>query len=72
MNIQDAAVQVLKEAGKPLHTKEITERIIKAGLWTTKSKTPEATVSAHLYSEIKLIIPIKKGHSFRNFPVNIE
>jgi restriction system protein len=53
MNIQDAAVQILKDAGKPLHAKEITERIMQAGLWITKSKTPEATVSAHLYSEIK-------------------
>ena len=53
MNIQDAAAQVLKDAGKPLHAKEITERIIEAGLWITKGKTPEATVSAHLYSEIK-------------------
>ena len=53
MNIQDAAVQILKDEGKPLHAKEIVKRIIEAGLWKTKSKTPEATVSAHLYSEIK-------------------
>lgn len=53
MNIQEAAAQILKDAGKPLHAKEITKRITQAGLWTTKGKSPEATVSAHLYSEIK-------------------
>ena len=53
MNVQDAAIQVLKEAGKPLHAKEIAKRIIEAGLWVAKGKTPEATVSARLYSDIK-------------------
>lgn len=40
-------------AGKPLHTNEITERIIKGGLWLSAGKTPMATVSARLYSDIK-------------------
>lgn len=53
MSIQDAIKQILKEAGKPLHAKEITEQIIEAGLWSTDGKTPEATVSARLYSDIK-------------------
>ena len=53
MNVQDAAIQILKDAGKPLHAKEIAERIIQAGLWVAKGKTPEATVSARLYSDIK-------------------
>ena len=53
MNVQNAAIQILKDAGKPLHAKEITERIIGAGLWMAKGKTPEATVSARLYSDIK-------------------
>ena len=53
MNVQDAAIQILKDAGKPLHAKEIAERIMEAGLWVAKGKTPEATVSARLYSDIK-------------------
>lgn len=53
MNVQDAAIQILKDAGKPLHAKEIAERIIEAGLWSSDGKTPEATVSARLYSDIK-------------------
>ncbi|NCD33972.1 MAG: hypothetical protein EOL87_11230 [Spartobacteria bacterium] len=53
MNVQDAAIQILKAAGKPLHAKEIAERIMEAGLWSSDGKTPEATVSARLYSDIK-------------------
>jgi restriction system protein len=53
MNVQDAAIQILKDAGKPLHAKEIAERIMEAGLWASDGKTPEATVSARLYSDIK-------------------
>ena len=53
MNVQDAAIQILKDAGKPLHAKEIAERIMEAGLWIAKGKTPVATVSARLYSDVK-------------------
>ena len=53
MNVQDAAIQILKDAGKPLHAKEIAERMIGAGLWSSDGKTPEATVAACLDSEIK-------------------
>lgn len=53
MNIQDAVTRILKDAGQPLHAKEIAERIIEAGLWSSSGKTPEASVSARLYSDIK-------------------
>lgn len=53
MKIQDAAIQILRGAGKPLHVKEITERIMEAGLWSSDGKTPDATVGARLYSDIK-------------------
>ena len=53
MNVNDATAQVLKDAGKPLHAKEIAKRIIEMGLWSSDGKTPEATVSARLYSDIK-------------------
>ena len=53
MSAQSAAIQVLKEAGKPLHANEIAKLIIDAGLWKSDGKTPEATVSARLYSDIK-------------------
>ncbi len=49
----DAAYQVLKEAGKPLHSREIVHRILTAGLWTTTGKTPWATVSKDIQVDIK-------------------
>ena len=45
------AYQILKEAGKPLHTKEITKRAIGYGL-ATDGKTPEATMNALLIVDI--------------------
>ena len=53
MTVQDAAIQILLSAGKPLHAKDIANRIIARGLWKSGGKTPEATVSARLYSDIK-------------------
>ncbi len=53
MTVRDAAIQILLSAGKPLHAKEIAKRIIDGGLWKSEGKTPEATVSARLYSDIK-------------------
>ncbi|MDH3348119.1 MAG: HTH domain-containing protein [Desulfobulbaceae bacterium] len=53
MNVQNAAIQILQDTGRPLHAKEIAERIIEAGLWSSDGKTPEATVSARLYTDIK-------------------
>ncbi|MDT8443159.1 MAG: HTH domain-containing protein [Desulfuromonadales bacterium] len=53
MDVKTAAIQVLQQAGTALHAKEITERIMAAGLWQSEGKTPDATVSARLYSDIK-------------------
>lgn len=66
MSVLDAVIQVLKEADDPLHAKEITKRILSKGLWKTSGKTPAATISARLYSDIK-----KKGensHFIRHAP----
>jgi restriction system protein len=52
MSVRDAAVQVLRDAGSSLHAKEITERILARKLWEPHGKTPAATVSAQLYTEI--------------------
>ena len=51
MTVKDAALQILRSAGEPLHAKEIAKRVIKAGLWQTTGKTPDATISARLYSD---------------------
>jgi len=53
MNVQSAAIQVLKEAGRPLHANEIAKLIIEAGLWESYGKKPEATVSTRLFFDIK-------------------
>ncbi|OIO61185.1 MAG: restriction endonuclease [Alphaproteobacteria bacterium CG_4_10_14_0_2_um_filter_63_37] len=52
-DIKAAAIQVLQQAGTALHARDITERIMAAGLWQSGGKTPDATVSARLYSDIK-------------------
>lgn len=53
MSVKIAAIQVLKEADRPLHAREIAKLIIEAGLWKSDGKTPAATVGARLYSDIK-------------------
>ena len=53
MGVKAAVIDVLKEAGGPLHATAITERILSRGLWQTTGKTPVATVCACLYSDIK-------------------
>ena len=53
MTALDAINKILLSAGKPLHTNEITKRVIESGLWQSKGKTPHHTVSALLYTDIK-------------------
>jgi restriction system protein len=53
MRLRDAITEVLAEEGGPLHSKVITERVLSQGLWEAGGPTPEATVAAHLYRDIK-------------------
>ncbi len=53
MSVLSAAIQILKKSGSPLHAKDLANQMIAEGLWTSDGKTPEATVSARLYSDIK-------------------
>ena len=48
----DAAAQVLAEAGEPLNTKTMVERMLAQGLWQTNGKTPAATIYAAILREI--------------------
>jgi hypothetical protein len=48
MSFRDAVIQVLQEAGKPFHAKEITRYILSKSLGVTTGKTPAATVGAGL------------------------
>ena len=57
---KQVAIDVLRAAGEPLHTKEITKRVIDSGRSSgLKGKTPEATVAA------MLAVGSKPGGSFK-------
>lgn len=53
LSYKEAALRVLQEAGESLHTEEMTQRAIKAGLINPQGLTPEATMGAQLYTDIK-------------------
>ncbi len=50
---RNSAIQVLKQAKKPLHYKEITEIALEKGLLETDGKTPEASMNAQIIMDIK-------------------
>jgi hypothetical protein len=54
MNFKRAAYKVLKKVQRPLSAKEITELALKEKLITTKGATPEATMAAQIYIDIKV------------------
>ena len=47
----DAAAQVLAEAGEPLNTKGMIERMLAKDLWSTNGRTPSATIYAAILRE---------------------
>ncbi|MDD9885719.1 MAG: group I intron-associated PD-(D/E)XK endonuclease [Gammaproteobacteria bacterium] len=49
---KDIAYKILKEAGEPLHYKEITKRALADGSLKTGGKTPEFTMHASLSADI--------------------
>lgn len=51
MQFKDAAYEVLKKVGTPLHYKEIASRAQVEGLLETTGQTPEATMGALLYTD---------------------
>lgn len=53
MNTLDAAYQILLAAGEPLHVREIVRRMLEQELWTTRGKTPEATVDSCITVDMK-------------------
>jgi len=53
MTFLDAAHEILKQAGQPLHYREIARRALEQGLIESRGKTPEATMNAQLAVNIK-------------------
>jgi hypothetical protein len=51
-SFKDVAYKILKDANKPLHSKEITKIALTSGLLRTAGKTPEATMNAQLVREV--------------------
>lgn len=51
-SFKDVAYQILKEAGKPLHSREITKIALERGWLKTAGKTPEATMNAQIVVDI--------------------
>ena len=44
VGLVDAAIQVMKAAGKPMNCKDIVKVILEKKLWETSGKTPDATL----------------------------
>lgn len=67
MTFTEAAIEVLRRAGKPLHYKKITELAIEQNLLSHVGKTPEITMSSRLATMLKNdrgdapIIKVKPG-----------
>ena len=67
MTFIEAAAEVLRQVGKPLHYKEITEAAIAKNLLSHVGKTPEVTMSHRLTAAIKKddkeipIVKVKPG-----------
>jgi restriction system protein len=53
MSAREAVVQVLRDAGEPLHAEEITKRILENQLWATSGKTPCATIEAQICTDMQ-------------------
>jgi restriction system protein len=52
MSALQAAERVLTEASQPLHVRELTRRMLAGEVWHSEGKTPDATVSALLGTDI--------------------
>lgn len=53
VSFKDAAFQILKKADRPLTPKEIVEKALEFELIETEGATPEATMGAQLYVDIR-------------------
>ena len=48
----NAAAKVLADAGQPMTCKQMVEKMLAKGLWTTSGKTPSATIYSAILREI--------------------
>lgn len=72
MQFKDAAYEILKQAGKPLHYNEITDRALKAGILETSGQTPHASMGALLYTDtLKPNSRFRRGDQKGSFALQI-
>ena len=60
LGLVDAAIQVMKAAGKPMNCQEVVKAILEQKLWESAGKTPAATLYSSILREI-----VKKGADAR-------
>jgi restriction system protein len=60
MTFLDAAYEILKQTGAPLHYAKIANRALAAGMLDTRGQTPDATMGSRLYVDTK-----RSGSRFR-------
>ena len=55
LSLMDAAVEVLKQRGEPMNTREMVKAATDSGLWIpTDCKTPEQTLYGSIFREMKI------------------
>ena len=55
LSLMDAAVEVLKQSGEPMNTREMVKAATASGLWIpTDCKTPEQTLYGSIFREMKI------------------
>ena len=55
LSLIDAAVEVLKQSGEPMNTREMVKAATDSGLWIpTDCKTPEQTLYGSIFREMKI------------------
>lgn len=52
-SLLDSIYLLLKESTSPMHSKELATTLIQRGMWSSQGKTPDATVGARIYEDIK-------------------
>ena len=70
VSFTEAAYAILKAEGRPLTTKEITQKAISRNLIKTQGKTPKETMYASIYLENKR--KLKRGADPRFKKVGID
>lgn len=53
MTVAEMAAATLRQAGEPLHYREITKRILQTDAWKTRGKTPQDTVNSRMVVDIQ-------------------